>query len=55
MIGFKMVSYKVNHRMTTPNSNIMQSQYKISIQRHTSFVFRPRKQKKQRNSYEEKG
>ena len=54
MMCFKMVSFKVNHRITTPNSNIIQSLYKISIQCHTSFVLRPRKQNKRKN-YEEKG
>ena len=37
--------------MITPNSNIFQSQYKISIQCRTSFVLRPRKQNKQRKNY----
>ena len=50
---FKMVSYKVYHRMITPNSNIFQSPFKISIQCHTGFVVRPGKQNKQRKNYEE--
>ena len=54
-ICFKMGSYKVDHCMITQNSNIIQSQYKISIQCHTSFVLRPRKRNKQRKNYEEKG
>ena len=37
-ICFQMVSYKVYHRMITPNSNIYQSQYKISIQCHTGLA-----------------
>ena len=52
-IFFKMVSYKVYHRMITPNSNIFQSPFKISIQCHTGFVVRPGKQNKQRKNYEE--
>ena len=50
-----MVSYKVYHRMITPNSNIFQSQYKILIQCRTGFILRPRKQNKQFKNYEEKG
>ena len=48
MMCFKMVSYKVNHR-------IYSTQRKISIQCHTIFVLRPRKQNQQRKNYGEKG
>ena len=44
MISLKIVAYKVYHRMITPNSNIDQSQYERSIQCHTSFILKPRKQ-----------
>ena len=50
-----MVSHKVYHCTITPNSDVIQSQYKISIQCHTSFILRARKENKQHKNYEEKG
>ena len=43
-ICLKIVADKVYHHMITPNSNIYQSQYERSIQCHTHFILKPRKQ-----------